>query len=366
MNATIDRNTFMEELSKIVSVTSNAKGLPVLQNALIKFGPTDTFCEVRGTDIETDIKIVSCGVSGASEAMLMVPARTIFDMLRTLKPGEVKFQSNQNTLKITQEKAKFKIALGDPEEFPAPPEIKPEAILSVTGKDLSELIAKTSYAVSTNPEHYACTGLCFAVNGEDLVAVGTDRYRLALHAVPIKEPVNYQKKIVVPKGVIDRISLFIGKSEEVKITIDPARIVFAAGNVTIASRLLNAAFPQFENVMPKGTEEKYTVNREDALSAFRKALIVATKTGDINLGFNEKQFNVAVEDETNRVDDVVEVQTEASVPWALSFRASTLIDVFGVVDGKEITMQFQPQGAQGPIYICEGPHINIITPIPNQ
>jgi DNA polymerase-3 subunit beta len=361
IKATLDRNTMMEIMSRITLV-AQGKNLKILDNVLLTF-KDGNFMEARGTDIEVDLKMATSNVTAEGEGRVLVPAKDLYDMTRVMSPGEMTFVTDGTTLLITQGKTKFKMACADPETYPEAMDITPNVIMCIKDKGFMRLLSKVEYARGNNESQYAYLGVCLKPKGSILEAAATNGGRMAIYSVEMQDRVESSGQIVIPGTTVEKLPRLIGDEEGVVISSDGQRVSFAASGVLVVSRLINAAFPDYAQIIPVPTEETYTVNREDAIRAMKKAQIVASRTGIVNIAFDGKVFNLMVEGVTDRIDDVLEVTTAKTEPWALNFGVQQLLNALIAMEGKEVKMQFPVAGTGGVMSMTEGEHINLIMPM---
>ena len=133
-------------------------------------------------------------------------------------------------------------SLIEQEERPVP------TTVTVRGPELAEALRSVRFAVGTDPELPVLSGVLMDVEAGVLTLAATDRYRLAVAPVRIREQVGPPVSSVVPVTFTDRIPA----ADLVTITVDGARVEVGAGGRTVTSELIQDTFPDYRRLLPDG------------------------------------------------------------------------------------------------------------------
>jgi len=360
ITAVIEKGNFVDALSKAVNV-ANGQNLQILGNVLLSIdGDTAT---MRATDIETDLTMPIIGLSAEGSCKLLLNAKGFYDIVRTLRPSEpISIVAEETNVVITQGKTKFKTTTQDVADFPEPKDVDPECIITLKTRDFMRLIGKVKHAIDEKESRYTLQGMFLTVeDGGMLTGVGTDGKRLSKYSVEAGE--SAAMGVIVPGRAINKLPSIIGDSEQIKITVDSTRVSFATAGATVISRLIEGSYPDYKNVVASSNAHVYTFNRANMIFALKKALIVDSKNGEVDLEFDGEKFQVHAGTDTERVDDSLDVVTSQTTPFTVPFYAKQLLDMLNALDGEQVTIQFPAAGSYGAIIVREGALACVVMPI---
>src|SRR5205807_9008592 len=130
-----------------------------------------------------------------------VPARKLLDYVRLLPEGDVNMKFLENHwVSITSGLSRTRITGMSRESFPELPQM-PEPIAEIPVKILASMIARTSFAISTEESRFTLNGALLLMRPEGLTMVATDGHRLAYVQVKPADSGNLDKpfRALVPK-----------------------------------------------------------------------------------------------------------------------------------------------------------------------
>ncbi|MGW4821295.1 DNA polymerase III subunit beta family protein [Streptomyces sp. NPDC004227] len=121
--------------------------------------------------------------------------------------------------------------------------------LSVPAPELAAALDAVRFAASTDPELPMLRGLLFDIEGEDLRAVATDRYRLAVARTRTTGHDAGRVQIIVPLPLADAMRALLDGEEIVELTVDGDRVTLEAGDRQTAGQCLDHDFPDYRRLV---------------------------------------------------------------------------------------------------------------------
>ncbi|MFB6957772.1 MerR family transcriptional regulator [Streptomyces sp. NPDC056309] len=121
--------------------------------------------------------------------------------------------------------------------------------LSVPAPELAAALDAVRFAASTDPELPMLCGLLFDIEGEDLRAVATDRYRLAVARARTTGHDAGRVQIIVPLPLADAMRALLDGEEAVELTVDGGRVTLEAGDRQTAGQCLDRDFPDYRRLV---------------------------------------------------------------------------------------------------------------------
>ncbi len=246
-------------LKLINKVVERRYTIPILSEVLlVASGDTLT---LRATDLDMELEIV-IPAPGIGCWTTTAPAKGLADVIGKGK-GDV-------LLAPCPESGRLEVMVGDaltampgldPDDFPAFPERDRKAF-TMGAAPLLEMIRFIRPAVSTEETRYYLNGAYFhnVMGGGEapkLRLVATDGHRLNLDEVDLPAGAEYLPGVIVPRKALDVVSVMLKDRETVEIAASPQSITYRAGNVTLTSKVIDGAFPDYMRVIPRDVPETF-------------------------------------------------------------------------------------------------------------
>ena len=201
MEFKINSKVLEKLLSKIIPAVPSRTPMPILENFL--FDIKDGLLTVTATDIEISLKS-SLNVAADENIKMVIPARLLYDIVRSLDETNIHFQAEGNAkLKLKTDNGVYNLSYSSPEDFPDIPVVSKEKEVLMNAEDLRKAIEQTSFAMSKEDMRPAMTGTLFEFSEEGLRFVATDGHRLVkLVYTSIKSDKNEQ--YIIPERADNR------------------------------------------------------------------------------------------------------------------------------------------------------------------
>ncbi|HTP26254.1 MAG TPA: DNA polymerase III subunit beta, partial [Anaeromyxobacteraceae bacterium] len=235
---------------------------------------------VAATDLDISISSQhACEV--LAEGQLAVPARQLFEIVRSLPGTEVVLKRAKNKyLELTSGSAHFRLVGMGAEDFPALPHFDNVPFVQIDPRLLLEMIDLTSFAISTDDTRYNLTGVFFEPLPGVLRTVATDGHRLSLSERSLEGDFRVSKGLILPrKGLAEMKKLLL----ETAPSDDQTQLGFATNSAivtrpqaTLAMRLLEGVFPDYRQVIPKTGDKLFTVGRARLLETLHRVSLLST------------------------------------------------------------------------------------------
>ncbi len=333
MKIVIEKNTILQPIIRVVSITEKRSLMPILSNILVHFKKEGT--TVYSTDLEVSaITKIEC--LPEEEKKIVVHGRKFLDILKELDNGEIEININENIMTIKQKRTEITLSLQDPEEFPETKEIEAKEVFLLKGKQLIDMIEKVGFAVSVDETRYILTGMLMKGTGEEITVVGTDGFRMALYQKKINGIKGFQG-ITIPKRSVLEIEKVIEEEDDVEISIDEKHVQLSTDKIRIISRIIEGSFPDYENVLPAGNMNTAIVQREELLKGLKKVASVIGRSEPVRVSFADKYMSIEAESDIGRAKETVDINY-AGDETNMNFNVRFLLDIVTHVAGDAVTI----------------------------
>jgi DNA polymerase III subunit beta len=125
-------------------------------------------------------------------------------------------------------------------------DLVPTTTLTVRGADLAAALRAVRFAVGSDPELPALSGMLFDVTAETLTVVATDRYRLATAEAPVLALDGPPVEALLPADLVDRMP----RAQVVSITVAGDAVRIAADDEVLDGEPIAERFPDYRRLLP--------------------------------------------------------------------------------------------------------------------
>lgn len=328
-------------MSNVSRIASSKVTLPVLNNVLIKV--KDKKVSLITTNLDMAI-IDYLPVSSSKDGVTTVPAKLLAEFVSNLpKSLQIKIKSTDNKINITADKYSSTINGSPADDFPELPEINEEkAVIFKIGVDeFKNGINQVIVASSNDFNRPALTGIHFYTADKSLYLVATDGYRLAKKKL-IKN-VQSEVKVTIPAVTLQEVLRSISDDmEEIEISFNEDLVRFRLGEIEIISKLIDAEYPNIENLIPKTSEISLTAGREELIRITKLAALFARHGANDAITCETKAPNTfsihSIANEFGENDSVLE--TDVTGDGKKSLTSRYLLDALNVIDSDKISIRF--------------------------
>ena len=181
MKFTVEKSNIINEFQSLAAVADKKQTLPILSNILIR-------CESEGvkmlsTDLEVELETTIQGANIITPGETTIPAKKAADIIRELPEGQVSFELNEESSKLTVKSSsgRYNLATIPGSDFPDFDVIKSDTIHPVSTEKLLELFHKTSFAMANQDWRHYLNGCLFEKTESSLNMVATDAHRLSIY-----------------------------------------------------------------------------------------------------------------------------------------------------------------------------------------
>lgn len=347
MKITLDTATLSRELFKLQGIVNSKSSMPALANALIE-ARADGSLSLYASDLDISVSTqVSCIVDVPGR--VCVRARDLYDAVKNLRADTVTLEKEDNLwVQLHAGTVRARLVGMDPDEFPSVQRQVEGALLPVPARRLSRAIERTLFSISTDEGRPNLTGALFTILEDGTFrAVSTDGHRLSrveikLELDPTKVPSALRDGLIVPrKGLAELRRTLDVTTEHIEIGIVSNSIVFRHGHTTLYVRVIDGAFPNVNNVIPReDPARKARLDRKEFLDRLRfVALFASAKSGNVRLQLEGDVCSISAQDpDKGECEERIPVEySGASVRAGFNYRY--LLDVLTAVDTTQVALE---------------------------
>lgn len=365
-----------EKLSKALNnvsrITTGKVTLPVLNNVKIKV--QDKKVSLVTTNLDMAV-IDYLPVSSSKDGVITVPAKLLYEFVSILpKDSVIKISSKDSKVTVSTDKYSSVINGSPADDFPELPEIdeKSAVMFRIGADEFKNGINQVIVASSNDFNRPALTGVHFYTADKILYIVAVDGYRLAKKK--LVKNVQSDVKVTVPASSLQEVLRSISDDmEEVEVSFNDDLVRFRLGEVEIISKLIDAEYPNVDNLIPSSSEINLEANRDELIRITKLASLFARHGADDVITCETKapnSFSIrSVANEYGENDSTIE--TSVSQSGKIYVISHYLLDALNTIDSSDISISFTESvdkntGLPHPLVIkkqSSDDYIHIILPV---
>jgi DNA polymerase-3 subunit beta len=249
----------------------------------------------------------------------------------------------------------------DPSEFPGIPSSDgSETPVLLDAKELSEMIAETTFAAATDDARPVFTGIIARVADGKLTFAAADSFRLAVRRADLPEG-GAPGDVLIPARTLNELARILPGEGSVRMVVTPNRnqVLFHAEGVDLVSNLIAGQFPNFEAILPKGqAATRASLPTADFRAAAKQASLFARDSSNIvrlkvepGEAGGLQPGSITLQATAEDLGDTV-TQLDASVDgkgMEIIFNVKYLTDVLAVLDTPEVALELNSPQQPGVI-----------------
>jgi DNA polymerase III subunit beta len=293
---------------------------------------------VTGTDLDLTIQL-TLSVGGEGDGGVVLPARLVADIVRSMGAGKVEVAVEGDEVSITGGRSQFSVR---PLSFDDYPKLATPTTSSVTlpAAAVGEALRQVVRAASTDEARPILTGVLLTAENGGLRMVATDSYRLAVRDLADHQVLGADQKVLVPGRALSELQRLVGGGEELTMRLGDRDATFEVGGTRLSTRLIEGEFPNYRQLIPASHPNTLTVEREPLLEAIRRVKILARDATPVRLQMGGDTLRL-----TAITQDVGNASEELDATY----------------EGTELTVAFNPEYFASGVEACSSDSITLST-----
>ncbi|HSH68741.1 MAG TPA: DNA polymerase III subunit beta, partial [Deferrisomatales bacterium] len=321
---------------------------------------------VSSTDLRVSLnQQTTCAIEQAGS--VAVPGRKLHEIVREMPGGQVRLELKENGwLTVSSGKSVFHIPGVAAEEYPGLP-AAPESFLGVDAALFRTMLDKTLFAAASDESRiYLCGVYVKTVKDEEgnrqLRMVATDGHRLSLSEQAVKGDLDpFAEGVILPKKGLSELRSLIDSCETTfELAAADGRVYVRVGRTLLSITLIDASFPNYQQVIPPEVEIKLYIEREALVDALRRVSLLSDQ--ETHTVIMESSGDGTVLSSTNSQfgDAREELDSEfAGKPLRVAFNAVYLLEAIRSLSGHTVAFSIGDalapcllRGSDDPDHLC--------------
>ncbi len=347
MEFSANKDELVRELGLIQGIVERKNTIPILSNVLIE--AQDGRVEMAATDLDVGLR---CRLPAEvrKPGALTLSAKKLFEIVRAVDDRNIELKELENSwASITSGRAYFKMVGLSKSEFPSLAEAPPSGFLTLPGAMLSNLIHKTSFAITADDSRYFLNGARLELSAADVRMVATDGHRLAFICVPRPLGSSGEVSAIVPKKTLLELLKILGEGEtEVAFAKGDNHLFFRIGDRLLVSKRVDDQFPAYDKVIPQGNDKKITCGTAELTGAIRRVSLLANeRSRAVKFGIDSGRIEISSQNpELGEAREAIEASYQGAA-LQVGFNGQYLLDFLNATGAAEVTFELKDDSSQG-------------------
>ncbi len=270
-------------LSQVGRAVATRTSLPSLSNVLIS--TEDGQLKVAASDYNIAIT-TWIGASTEEVGKVAVDARLLSDFVMTLPNDQVTLSSERGKFRLDVQAGRDHAEINgiDPDEFPVIPTVGAEAkTTSIDSAVLREMINQVEFAAASDESRPVLAGVLLRFDGDRLTMAAADGFRLAVREGRLNELASESLDVIVPAKALRELGRLLADATEpatLYVTPNQGQLIAKFGTVEFLSRLIEGAFPDFRQIVPRDFSTQVELGRDALMTAVKRSSYFARDNND--------------------------------------------------------------------------------------
>ncbi|MDX2498484.1 MAG: DNA polymerase III subunit beta [Desulfobacterales bacterium] len=338
----IKKEDILEVLSRVQGITGRKSNLAITSNILIR--TTDNGIKLVVTDLETGFEgIYPANIE--SHGTITINSRKFYEIVKEFPSKEIQINEVENYwIKIGNKNVEYNIVGMNPDDFPETPEIEDVDFFTIDSEIFKDMIEK-AIIISGAPDEKRThiTGIYFEIRHqkkENVVRmVSTDGNRLSKVDCIYEKDLKLPKEtgILVPKKGMSEVVKFLDSTGTVQVGIKNSNFIIKKDLETIIIRLLEGNFPEYGDIIKRGSSHAIQMDRKMFVSMLKRMSILSSEDYK-GVIFNFKEDNLSI---TTTNPDLGESKEDMVIdykgdPIEVAFNPRYIMETMSVIDSEKI------------------------------
>ncbi len=292
MIISVNKKTFSEAVYTVSRFAEKKNTtLPVLSSILILAG--DDGIKMRATNLETGIDLKLEGTC-TTKGVVAIPATILQQIAGSLThEGNITLEHTGDIVSLISGGGKSSIKTVPYDDFPSIPfPENPKNRVVLQGTLLKNLFISIASCASSSTVRPELSSIYLSLEGGVLTAVATDSFRLAEKKIPLPNKGTQGKFLIPAKNALEIAQAL--PDDDIILSFDENQCAFVSTKGMMVSRLTNAVYPDYRQIIPKESIVEAVVLRKDLEAALKRTVIFSDTFQKIKLNFDPKKKHLSL------------------------------------------------------------------------
>ena len=341
MDITVQRETLLKPLQAVSGIVEKKQTLPILANVLLTIKEGKLF--LTGTDLEIELIGFIRLDSMTTEGSTTVSARKLFDICRTLPEGSILHLSlEKNYLVVRAAESCFMLNTLPAQDFPSLKDSDCPIQFTIKQSHLKSLLMKTYFAMGQQDVRHYLNGTLLEISQNTIKCVAADGHRLALTTIQDKNIGDIEARVILPRKSVLELTRLLSHDHDDNVTlyIGDNRFRIITTDYIFTSKIINAQYPDYNRLIPKGTSIAIGDREEIKQALVRASILSNEKFRGVRFQLESNKLRITANNSDQEQAEEAVVLDYAGNKMEIGFNVAYLLDVVSAITAKCIRCAF--------------------------
>ncbi len=329
-----------ESISKAEKITGKNSTLESLKSIL--FIASGKSLKIRSTNLSLGLEI-EIPAKIEQEGEIVVSGEVVNNTITNINQQDkvIRLEKVNENLYLNNKKSSVLIKSIAAEDFPSIPAVDGKSF-EIDIEKFLEGVKSVFFAAAVTEIKPEIGSVYIYTQEEHLYFVATDSFRLAEKNIKIKGLKDIEGLILPFKNVTEIIRLLSDMKGDMKVFYNKNQISFTMPGFYLTSRLIDGAFPDYRQIVPKSYKTRAIVIKKELIDAIRLSNIFSDKFNQIKIGIKPKEKSFIVEavnkdvgENKTAIDGAIEGDE-----IEMNFNHRYVLDCFQSISEDSVTLEF--------------------------
>lgn len=342
MMFTTTKDKILNAIALVERVVGKKESLPVLSCVLLD---VDKGMIVRATNLESSVYVEVVG-DVKEKGIIAVPVVVFHQTLKSIIGDKISLKIEGGNLLIESRGTKTLIKAIPHSEFPIIPVQEAKKGIEISRYSILSALKSVVYAASPSMIRPELGSVFLSITREMITCVATDSFRLAEKGVQQKSTTEIDiliplKHVVEVLHVLERMP-----DDKISLIVDDTQLIVRGSGVEFSSRITEAQFPNYKEILPKNFTTEATILKSDFSEMLRKARVFSGSEQRVGLHVypKKKVFDATAQSATiGEMSDSIDAALSGD-DVDINFNIGYLSDGLSSIESDSITLGFSGPG----------------------
>lgn len=324
-------------------ITGKNLTLPILSSLLLEAKQNNLI--IRATNLDLGIEL-NIPVKVLEEGSVVVPGNILSGLLANTQEEKIILETIEGGLAITTKTTGSTIKTYPSDEFPIIPKIEQKDSFEIDPVTFSLGLNSVWYSAATTSMKPELSSVYCYSEGEEIVFVATDSFRLAEKRVTMKRKGEIGNILIPFKNISEIVRFLENVKGTVEVSMDNGQISFSGENAYLVSRIIEGSFPDYKQIIPKEYKTEAIVLKQDFLSALKLSHVFTDTFNQVTIKIipGEKLFEITTKNSSLGENHTTLAGNIKGEDMTLSFNYKYILDCFQSIKSDSLNLCFLGAG----------------------
>ena len=293
---------------------------------------------LAASDRERAVRL-HCPAVVHTDGRVLVPSRPLAETLRALTEPTVRLVVEGSRLAVRVPGARFALPLLDAEVHPGVPE-PPRRLAEVDAAPFAEALTTVAATASRDDALPLYTGVRIRADGDRLVLLATDRFRMAVASLPCRP--TGALDALVPANLLAELAKLLPGTGTLSLHADSDRLGIAWGPAVVTSAVLDGSFIHESKVSTSDVDTRLELDADALAAAVRRVGLYTDPRGALLLEVGDAEVRLrGADQQSGEAEESVKATVDGG-RTGQAFQARYLTDALRPFLGGPVRLAVQP------------------------